>query len=73
MKHAPSRGFVEDSPSLRQETEGLIRKQTRSAARLAGDDLELHAKSATAIEARLGGEGFTVEQVIGDWFPHDTE
>src|SRR5262245_17378437 len=46
-------GLLEDSPSLRRETEGLIGKQMRAAARLAADDLRLHGEPAAAIEAWL--------------------
>jgi Domain of unknown function DUF29 len=62
-------GLLEDSPSLRREADGLIKKQIRAAGRLAADDLRQHGEPAEAIETRLDGEGFTVEQVLGDWFP----
>ncbi len=62
-------GLLEDSPSLRREAGSLIKKQIGAAAKLAADDLRQYGEPAEAIEARLDGEGFTVEQVLGDWFP----
>jgi len=62
-------GVLEDSPSLRRETEALIKKQIRAAAELAADDLGQHGEQADAIWARLQNEVFTAEQVLGDWFP----
>ena len=61
--------LLEDSPSLRRETEAMIRKQLSIAARLAADDLLTHGEAAKAIEERLEGRGYTAEQVLGDWFP----
>ena len=62
-------GLLDDSPSLRREAEGLIRKQIAAAARLAADDLRQHDESADAIAARLDQTPYTTEQVLGDWFP----
>jgi hypothetical protein len=62
-------GLLEDSPSLRRETQELIKKQIRAAARLAADDLVQHGDQIEAIGARLEGEAYTEEQVLGDWFP----
>jgi Domain of unknown function DUF29 len=62
-------GLLEDSPSLRRETQALIKKQIRAAARLAADDLMQHGEQIGAIRARLEGDAYTEEQVLGDWFP----
>jgi hypothetical protein len=62
-------GLLEDSPSLRRETDGLIRKQIRAAARLAADDLGQHGEPAEAVRERLDKGEYTAEQVLGDWFP----
>ena len=61
--------LFEDSPSLRREVEGVIRKQVSAAAKLAALDLEQHGEPADRISARLAQGGFTAEQVLGDWFP----
>lgn len=65
-------GLLEDSPSLRRETQALIQKQVRAAARQAGDDLGQHGEPIEAIRARLEGGGYTEEQVLGDWFPDES-
>src|SRR6516164_5872625 len=62
-------GLLEDSPSLRRETQALIKKQIRAAARLAADDLMQHGEQIGAIRARFEGDAYTEEQVLGDWFP----
>ena len=62
-------GLLDDSPSLRRETDGLIKKQIRAAARLAADDLRQYGETDEAIRGRLEKRGFTVGQVLGDWFP----
>ena len=62
-------GLLEDSPNLRSEADGLIKKQIRAAARLAADDLRQHGEPEKAIGARLAMGGFTAVQVLGDWFP----
>ena len=62
-------GLLDDSPSLRRETDGLIKKQIRAAARLAADDLRQYGETDEAIRGRFEKRGFTVGQVLGDWFP----
>lgn len=62
-------GLLENSPSLRREVEGLIKKQIRTAAKLAADDLDQRGEPAEAVRARMEQGGFTAEQVLGDWFP----
>jgi hypothetical protein len=63
------KGLLEDSPSLRREAEALIKNQIRAAAELAVDDLGQHDEPTAAIWARLEGDAYTEEQVLGDWFP----
>jgi Domain of unknown function DUF29 len=64
-------GLLEDSPSLRRETQTLIKKRIRAAARLAADDLGQHGEPIEAIRVRLEGGDYTKEQVLGDWFPDE--
>src|SRR5215472_6239156 len=64
-------GLLEDSPSLRRETQALIKKQIRAAARLAADDLMHHGEPIEAVRARLERGEYTEEQILGDWFPSD--
>jgi len=61
--------LFEDSPSLRREVEGVIRKQVPAAAKLAALDLEQHGGPADRIKARIEQGGFSVEETLGDWFP----
>jgi Domain of unknown function DUF29 len=69
--HNEIEGVLEDSPSLRREIPALIKKQTWTAARLATDDLRNHGEPIEAIRARLEGEEYTEQQVLGDWFPDE--
>jgi hypothetical protein len=62
-------GLLADSPSLRREVEGMIKRQTTAAARLAADDLRQHGEPADAIAERLTPAEYTAEQVLRDWFP----
>jgi uncharacterized protein DUF29 len=62
-------GLIEDSPSLRREIDDVIKKQIRSAAKLAADDLSQFGEPGGAVRERLEQGGFTAEQVLGDWFP----
>ena len=64
-------GLLEDSPSLRRETDGLIKKQILAAARLAADDLKQHGETAEGIAERLEQGVYTTEQVLEDWFPDE--
>jgi hypothetical protein len=61
--------LLETSPSLRREIDGIVRKQTITAAKLATDDLERFGEATDGVSARLDKGGFTAEQVLGDWFP----
>lgn len=68
-----ARAEIEDilkaSPSLRRELAELVAEQTPRAAKLSSGDLEDHGEPTDAIQARLDSGGYTVEQVLGDWFP----
>jgi hypothetical protein len=57
------------SPSLRREIEGVVKKQTTAAAKLATGDIEDHGEPADRIKARIEQGGFSVGEVLGDWFP----
>jgi hypothetical protein len=62
-------GVLEDSPSLRHEIAQMVAKRSTTAGKLAATDLARHGEPADKVWARLEQEGFTAEQVIGDWFP----
>jgi hypothetical protein len=61
--------LLEDSPSLRREVDGIVRKQAAAAAKLAAADLDQSGEPPDAVRARTEKGGFTVEQVLDDWFP----
>ena len=61
--------LLEASPSLRREIDAVVQRQRTAAAKLAAYDLEDHGEPADVVWARLEKGGFTVEQVLGDWFP----
>jgi len=61
--------ILHDSPSLRGEVSGMIEHGISAAAQFAEADLSEYGEPADAVQARLEQGGFTVEQVIGDWFP----
>ena len=60
---------LSDSPSLRREVDRLIKDQLAAAAELASSDLGQLGEPAHFVRARIEKGGFTVEQVLGDWFP----
>jgi hypothetical protein len=61
--------LLQDSPSLRREVARIIAKELGVAVKLAIDDLRQHGEPTEDVQRRLGGGGFTDEQVLGDWFP----
>ncbi len=61
--------LLEDSPSLRNEVEGIIAKQIRVATKLATRDLESPGEPTDGMKAQLAAGGFTADEVLGDWFP----
>ena len=70
---ADSRSEIEDvlhdSPSLRGEIDRIIAEELNAAAKFAAADLRQYGEPAEVVWARLEKGGFTVEQVLGDWFP----
>jgi hypothetical protein len=60
---------LRDSPSLRREIDAVIAEQAKMAAELAATDLSQHGEAVEAVWRRFEQGGFTVEQVLEDWFP----
>jgi hypothetical protein len=59
--------LLEDSPSLRGELAQMIEKARVRAARLAARGLPGRGEGAAA----LPPPRYTVEQILGDWFPEE--
>ncbi len=60
--------IVHDSPSLRGELEGVIATKAARAVRLAAKSLVQYGELTEAAAARLD-PSYSVDQVIGDWWP----
>ncbi|MGE0258806.1 MAG: DUF29 domain-containing protein [Alphaproteobacteria bacterium] len=60
-----------DSPSLRPQLEGIVADETASANRRAIFDLRKYGEIAAATERALQAARYSVDQVLGDWFPPD--
>jgi hypothetical protein len=63
--------LIEMSPSLRSELPAIIAAETRRGSKLAINDLEQYGELSPATLARIRARTYTVEQVLGDWFPPD--
>jgi hypothetical protein len=61
--------LLEASPSLRPEISAIMGRQRTIAAKLAAHDLEDHGEPPGAVWQLLEKGGFTIEQILGDWFP----
>jgi hypothetical protein len=63
--------IVRDSPSLHREVAEVIARKADRAVQLAAKSLVAHGELVGSIEARLtlSGTAYTVEQVVGDWWP----
>lgn len=66
--------ILADSPSLRARTAEFVAEATPKAAGFAAGSLNAHGEieAAEAVE-RVGGAPYTVEQILGDWLPEETE
>jgi hypothetical protein len=61
-------GILGDSPSLRQQVPALIESYTRDAVRLAARSMTEHRELTEAAAAHLPAD-YTLDQVLGDWWP----
>jgi hypothetical protein len=62
---------LDDSPSLRRESGAIVETELVRASRRAIRDLQDHAELDPATERALRQTRYSVEQVLGDWFPPD--
>ena len=64
--------LLDRSPSLRRDISAEIARQAPRAARLAIRDLGKRAEGDPAIAGRIRGTTYTSDQVLGDWFPENS-
>jgi hypothetical protein len=62
---------LEDSPSLRRDVSRHIEKETAHAVQLAMLDLEEHDEIDQMELPTVRNTSYTVEQILGDWFPEE--
>lgn len=60
---------LEDSPSLRRELERAVALQTPKALKRAAFDLTERGEVDATTQRRLQQARYTIDQVLGDWFP----
>src|SRR4051812_15628105 len=58
-----------DSPSLKPQLEQMVAKETTSAINRAITDLRQHGEVSRATERAMRRARYTVDEVLGDWFP----
>jgi len=63
--------LLEDSPSLKGDTGGIVTAQTARMARHMIRQLRRHGEATPEITGKIATAKFTEDQVLGDWFPGD--
>ncbi len=63
--------LLEDSPSLKSETAGMVAVETTRAIRYATQTLRRHGEATPDAIGKITASKYTEEQVLGDWFPGD--
>lgn len=58
-----------DSPSLRSKIDVGLSDDKAFATRVAIRSLRAHAQAAAAVDAKANGGAYTIEEILGDWFP----
>ena len=61
--------LLSDSPSLRRELDRIVSVQIPKAIERASRDLSEFGEIEPAIERTIRNTRFSVDQVLGDWFP----
>jgi hypothetical protein len=64
--------MLEDSPSLKSETAGMVAVETARAIRYATQTLRRYGEATPNAVSKITGANYTEEQILGDWFPWDT-
>ena len=65
--------ILEESPSLRAQADALLRRSARKAQEFAARSLQAHDEPDAAESVERLGARYTIEQVIGDWWPAEQE
>ena len=63
--------MLADSPSLKPQLKELVSEENADAIERAIDDLREYGELAPATEQSLRTARYTVDQILGDWFPPD--
>ena len=61
--------LLETSPSLKPEASAALALALRQGSRKAIFDLEKYGEIDPTTLARIGAKTYTVDEVLGDWFP----
>ena len=61
--------LLEDSPSLRNELDGIIEREAPRTARFAADLLAARGEVDDRKVGRIKASRYTVDQVLGEWMP----
>lgn len=64
-----ARDLLEDSPSLRSQLDRLVQRANRNAAKIVQVELGRRGEAGSGSDGSFAPREFTVEEVLGDWFP----
>jgi uncharacterized protein DUF29 len=64
--------LLDDAPSLRGEIGGMVEAQTVRATRHMTQTLRRRGEATPDVIGKIATAAYTVDQVLGDWFPGDT-
>ncbi|MBV8120808.1 MAG: DUF29 domain-containing protein [Alphaproteobacteria bacterium] len=63
--------LLDDSPSLKAETAGMVAAQMPRAIRSITRTVRLYDEAIPEVTGKIAALNFTEDQVLGDWFPGD--
>ncbi len=63
--------LLDDAPSLMGEVGGMVQTQTNRAIRHMTQTLRRHGEASSDAIGQIAAAAYTVDQVLGDWFPGD--
>ncbi|MFI4948776.1 MAG: DUF29 domain-containing protein [Alphaproteobacteria bacterium] len=61
--------LLETSPSLKSEVDSALAMALGQGSKKAAFDLEKYGEVASATLARIRTKTYTIEQILGDWYP----